>query len=688
MNSRRAVIALIAGVIGVVFAILSMHDWSGPPKPTVRPAARQVDNTGNAVEVLRNATNVAACRDALRTLTPVLEKQPDLRLSDAQRAWLTKAGFNADELAELDAKTYRPLDAYHVDTSMLFRDASRILAGGLDPLEQAKVTFDWVGRRVLLHQHAQEGIPAAFVLRAGYGGPGDRAAVFLAVLHQLRIPGCVLALPRATEPNLVAVLVQKEAYLFDPRTGRPLPTADGKETATWRQLRAQPELGKFVDLTPEQIDKLEARLMTPVESLTPRMEYLERLLQGDEANVGGERIGLWVDIIEIERGCGEAGLPPLGLWNPGPELGPLHALRRFLPADEGGRDTTGRQARFALDLVPSGPVIAQYRKLRLLGDGGTPSPVERMKIEQLIKITEMLFDSYYAQPQEMLVRGKTEEMPRRLDRIRTMLEDADQAEAGDDFAQTAAAWRKRADEAYLSMVRNDASANEKIARLWGEDSLDWLLRPGREIGVRTKEPQILTRLILKAVREPMSEQADFLFAGLSEDRAERAEALAQHQRQLGKDTKTLDRNATDAWKNARSGWTRYVDRGNLGPTTLPAQLDAVRQMRNVPEPALASLENLQLELHRYASARLQLAQAQSRLGVDVGPELDALIAELEPISRTDGPLAKEGEAFRYIELPPAVRESFNRRLDLLRRDFGTDGYFAWTIREVRAVRGK
>ena len=186
----------------------------------------------------------------------------------------------------------------------------------------------------------------------------------------------------------------------------------------------------------------------------------------------------------------------------------------------------------------------------------------------------------------------------------------------------------------------------------------------------------------------MAEQADFLFAGLSEDKAERAEALAQHQRQLGKDTKTLDRNAAGAWKNARSGWIRYIDRGNPGPTTLPAQLDAIRRMRDFPEAALAALEHLQFDLHRYASARLQLARAQARLGVDVGPDLDALVAELESIARTDGPLAKEVEAVRDLPLPPPLREPIRRRVDLLRRDFGDGGTFAWTIREVRDIRGK
>ena len=466
----------------------------------------EVDNTGIALEVLRTSSNVGGLRDALRQLNSSLEKQSDsLRLSAEQRDWLKGAGLGQEEFVEIDAKTFRPLDAHHLDTSAVFRDAARTLEiAGLDPLEQAKFVVDWVDRRVLLHQHAQEGMPAAYVLRASFGGPGDRSAVILAVLHQLRVPGCVLALPGAMEPSLVAVVADKKAYLFDPRTGRAVPTADRKEVATWTQLRAEPALGKFVDLTPEQVAKLEAKVMIPVEALSPRMEYLERLLQGDETHVGGEWIGLHVDVVQLERSLVAAGVSPVGLWNPNPDLGPLHALRRFLPAEEGGRDATNRLIRFTGDLVPSGPVLAQYRALQLLGEPGRPSAVDQAKVGELIKLTDSLLGLYYHQPQEMLVRGKTEALPRRLDRMLSLLNDFEAAEGaeGDEnrkrsLDQASKVWRKRADEAYLEYIRKEPTAMEKIARLWNEEVLDYLLRPDVEKVPRVKESQILTRLIFK-----------------------------------------------------------------------------------------------------------------------------------------------------------------------------------------------
>jgi hypothetical protein len=688
MNSFRLVSLLIASIV----LIGCTRGDVGGERKAKKSTVRETDPISVALEDLRIASGVSSYREILRRLNPVLDKQTDLRLSDTQKAWLEKAGLGPDDFVEIDARTFRPLDAYHLAGSYLVRDVARMLEiVGLDPLEQAKCTLAWVDRRVLLHQHGQEGLPTEYVLRAGFGGAGDRATVLVAVLGQLRIPACVLAEPGATEPSLVAVLADKKAYLFDPRMGVPVPTADRKGVATWTQLRAQPEIGKFVDLSAAQIAKLEARLVVPLEALSPRMEYLERLLKGEEANVGSERIVLHVDVVQAERDLADAGLRPVGLWNPNAELGPLHALRRFLPAEEGGRDATSRLARFNADQVPSGHFYTQYAKLRLLGDPGLPSAIDRMKVSQLDKVTRELFDLYYLQPQEMLVRGKTEEMPRRLDRIRTLLEDAEPVDGNEDsaLAHSAAEWRKRADDAYLAMVRDDPSAGEKVSRLWNEDSLDWLQRPSRELAVKAKEAQLLTRLILSAIRDPMTEQSNYLLAGLSQDKAERAEALVQNQRRLGKESKALQKNAVDAWKNARSGWTRYLDRGNLGPKTLSVQIEAARRLRASPEPGLAALERLQLEMHRYTSAHLQIARAQALLGGNPA-DLDTVLAELEPIAKSDGPLAKEVDAFReqLALLPPPVREPYRRRLDLLRRDFGPGGSFTWTLREIRDVQAK
>ena len=182
----------------------------------------------------------------------------------------------------------------------------------------------------------------------------------------------------------------------------------------------------------------------------------------------------------------------------------------------------------------------------------------------------------------------------------------------------------------------------------------------------------------------MAEQANFLNAALSQDKAERAEAVLGRVRMQKKDPKFADQKAADAWKNSRGGWNAYLGSSNHGPSDLADQLKAIRQLRGSPELALAYLEHVELQLHRFASAKMQLARAQARLGKQQ-VDLEAVAVELDPIAAADGPLAKEVEAFRELlgVLPPGARETWSRRLDLLRRDYGPDGHLAWTIRELR-----
>ena len=206
-----------------------------------------------------------------------------------------------------------------------------------------------------------------------------------------------------------------------------------------------------------------------------------------------------------------------------------------------------------------------------------------------------------------------------------------------------------------------------------------------ESAPRSKEQQLLSRVVIGAIREPLGSRANYLLAGLAQDRAERAEAGLRRQASQGKETKNAARNAADAWKNARSGWNRYLERNNLGPSLVVGQLEAIRQrrQRGALDSVVAALEYLQLELHLYASARLQASRAQDRLGVKIGDSNEALAAEIRALADRDGPLAKEIEACREMTSggTPMARH-LRRRLDYLNRDFGPAGYFDLLLRQT------
>ena len=93
----------------------------------------------------------------------------------------------------------------------------------LAPREQARACFDWVMRQVQLRDRAGDALPPDFVLRRGWGTALERAQIFLAVLQQLGIDGCMLAVPgKPGEPALrywlPGALIGKEIYLFHETT--------------------------------------------------------------------------------------------------------------------------------------------------------------------------------------------------------------------------------------------------------------------------------------------------------------------------------------------------------------------------------------------------------------------------------------------------------------------------------------
>jgi hypothetical protein len=61
---------------------------------------------------------------------------------------------------------------------------------------QAEVAFDWVVRQLLLRADRDEGlVPPEYALRAGTGTAEERALLFLALLRQLDLDGCMVGIP-------------------------------------------------------------------------------------------------------------------------------------------------------------------------------------------------------------------------------------------------------------------------------------------------------------------------------------------------------------------------------------------------------------------------------------------------------------------------------------------------------------
>ena len=129
---------------------------------------------------------------------------------------------------DIRSATFSSHDSVYVSDCLMMRDAARSLAlTGLPPEQQVELAFAWVCRQVYLqpwlrvpdrHEGATALSPTA-VLRRGFGSGLERMYVFLALLQQLELDGCLIGAPDAgSQPAGLPILTaDKKAYV----TGAP-----------------------------------------------------------------------------------------------------------------------------------------------------------------------------------------------------------------------------------------------------------------------------------------------------------------------------------------------------------------------------------------------------------------------------------------------------------------------------------
>ena len=350
---------LLGLIVLLVMAVFALPGCKRNPPPVsslnAKKQAAPADPLKSALDLLRKATEVAHYRDALHQVNAHLSKGTSKQVTpltaEDKDALGKRYRLNPGEMAELDASLFRPLDAYHLENCGLFRDAGRMLEiANLPPLEQARICFDWVMRRVQLHEQGDEGLPPAFVLRRGFGSGLDRAVVFLTLLRQFQIEGCVLATRerpgQASGPLLAAVLgvqdQKPELILFDPRLGQPVAGPGQRGIATLSEARAHPELLKLSDIAADAVPNLELYQVGPLEALSARMRYLQGMLENRD------RVILFQDALATGRDLAKAAGRDVLVWESShpKRAAPARALRAFLGPENGGNDKLARHQRF------------------------------------------------------------------------------------------------------------------------------------------------------------------------------------------------------------------------------------------------------------------------------------------------------------------------------------------------------
>jgi len=603
-----------------------------------RPApARDQDQLESAALIFAGSPDRTACGNALHYINGYLSTHPDRRppaLDAAEKELLQKHFTLAPgEMGEVESTTYTPLDAPYLELCFLLRDAARALeVEQLTPAERAATAFAWVMRQVI-PMDGDNDHPPEFAVRRGWAGGPERARIFLALLQQMGISGCLVMTPGAPAAWACGALVpidgakEKQLLLFDHRLGLPLPGAqgppagelarayrlaapiagptDGQQIATLAALRKQPELLRTLtvdenqpyDVGPEQLKEAALRLAPELSALAPRMRTLQSALLPE-----GTGLRPAINAAELIAQLGSA----VG-FEGGPDAvrGQDHApgvLRRFLGPAEGGIDDAGRQQRAELALIPLQNLPRQLQELK--GEPGLRILAYFAQPFRAIQLEPRL-------PRDQILRGQLKEAAAQLS---PLLEQyrvqhdllATHAEVYNEFDR----WKEELFKAYGDVGR----AQDEVRR-GGAPHLVEAAQARRE-DVWKKGQPMLVLFVDGVAAEPRSAQATYLMALCLHEQAERAQVRADHLARSGPavdagDIKAARDEARTAWKDAGGWWDTYTQQQPVSPFSLHARLlhARARYLAGNRARARALLDDMPGKVDPFTrTARLYLAQ--------------------------------------------------------------------------------
>ncbi|AMV25955.1 hypothetical protein VT84_16270 [Gemmata sp. SH-PL17] len=584
-RSRRPLttFALTAGLFAIGAAVLVGASGCTKPPTGVKNTEEQPTTKGDPWKVagqrLRKETDWAACRTALGGLATDLNTQTKETLpvlSDPEFASLSQlVPLSADDREEVRATTFTAHDSAYLADCLYLRDAADSLAlGRFPPDQRAERAFAWVCRQVYLRPwmliagraDGASALPPTAVLRRGFGSGLERMYVFLALLQQLELDGCLIGgpdagkqpagLPLVTPDNkafvtgaprgpfwAVGVRIGADVKLFDPWRGQAFPV-------TLAQLKANPDAAKewFADqanvsgATLDDAKKATAFLAVPVNALAPRMGLVETKLKSDLG------VKLAYDAKALQSAFRD---PKPAFWNPSNEPNQPnqraafaygHASRALLPLDMGGTDRNPPGVRLfdvyrreqlpnSVFRIPAGiqpdGQIAQRLRAGAAGALGLsfiepPNPRERIQRGQFQDAAKDLVTK-----QETFANGR--------ERLRL------NKDAGFQIKE----WVELVTGLYqeLGRVQLDANRDKSVeAAVLGQIDSAWK-QPGVQL------------IVDQASSEVGLAESTLLLALCKHELAERSQARLEAA--TGAEADRLRPDAIDAWKTALSAWRTY-----------------------------------------------------------------------------------------------------------------------------------
>jgi hypothetical protein len=565
-----------------------------PPKvgstEEMRTAARG-DPWEAAAKRLKKETDFKACKAVLGTLNHELstgdkaEKVPALAKSD-EDALAGVVPLHASDREEIRSGTFSSHDPAYLAECLYLRDAARSLTiAGLSPEQLADIGFAWVCRQVALDPWLVEikpgvqmgtALPAAQVLRRGSGSGLERIYVFISLLQQMGLDGCLLGPPGAAEiyagyvalaPDkktvftgaprgpfwAVGVRIEKDkksdVKLYDPWRSEAFP-------ATLNQMRANPDSYKtwfesaaaVSGITAADVKDAAIYLAVPVNSLAPRIALLEKKLK--------DLVKLAINPVELRNRFPD---PKPSFWNPPDDRFAYgRAARTFLPIDQGGdadrSDPSGRALHdgYFRSLLPPAERVVPAELLR--NEAVIADIKER--IEERVKVAYLSAYLMPPTPREQVQRGQFQDASRMLVQRR------------DDFDKS------------LLRVRNTEDAERKM-REWAERSTDLYRSLGSDPNARAKidenwASQGALLVLDRAVGEVGQAEAALLLALCRHEQAERVQSRLENA--ASGDTTQLRQTALSAWGDAAREWSGYREQFAAIHSPSPARTEHIRAL--------------------------------------------------------------------------------------------------------------
>ncbi len=580
------VLASLAVVAGLIFAISMMPGCGKPPPPPPPPPEGAKGKPWQAAgQKLRKDADAPSCRAVTATLNNELAvtsdvPKPSALSSEAEAALTALVPLSEDDRVEIRTAAFSSHDGVYLADCLYFRDAVRSLdvpeLSGETPdhyaEHRADLGFAWVCRQVYLNPWLiptgsglmGTALPPTYVLRRGYGSGLERMYVFLALLQQMGLDGCLIGQPDAANKPAgfvatgsdkktvltgtprgpfwaVGVRVGADVKLYDPWRGQAFPV-------TLNKLKADPDAQKawFEDkanvsgLTAEEAKNATVYLAVPVNSLSPRIATLEEQLKPE--NLG---VRLAINPAALRGAFPD---PKPAFWNtPGDPFAYGRTARMFLPLEDGGADRTERGAGRLIDLymraqIPP-EVFAPPPQLR-----DSPDASDRMRNA----IAGIYFAAFFTPPnaRERIQRGQFQTAAREL------------VSKQDEFAHG----RER--------IRNNRDAEQQI-REWVEETAK--LEDARGLALLKKDTEgvaaaqadldvqwrknAVQLLVDRAVSEVGWAEATLLLALYKHEQAEQAQARLE--RATGPDVPALKQAAAEEWAVALAEWRSYASRADV-----------------------------------------------------------------------------------------------------------------------------